>query len=88
MNLLKSTFQPLIGYRLYSWQNVERMSGSKMWKNQIAEYSDIQKCGKKMMWRFVWIPAATFLDTHVFSLFFLFLLLIVVYAARSLIDES
>ena len=44
------------------------------------------KMWKKMMWRFVWIPAATFLDTHVFYLFFLFLLLIVVYAARSLID--
>jgi hypothetical protein len=62
------------------------MSGSKKWKNQIFGYSDIQKCGKMMMWRFVWIPAATVLDTHVFSLIVFFLLLIVVYAARSLID--
>jgi hypothetical protein len=44
------------------------MSGSKMWKNQIGGYSDIQKRGK-MMSGFLWIISPTF---HACVLFFYF----------------
>jgi len=76
----------VIGYTAGKmWKNVERMSGSKMWENQIAGYSDIQKCGKMMSNGCLWMISPTFFDTRVFSLILFFLLLIVVYAARSLI---
>ena len=57
---------------LYSWQNVEnveRMSGSEMWKNQIGGYSDIQKCGKKMSNGFSVEEFCHMFDTRVFPSF-------------------
>jgi hypothetical protein len=61
MNILKSTCQPVIGYRFIQLAKCGRMSRSEMWKNQNDGYSDIQKCGKMMSVDVCELFSATFL---------------------------
>jgi len=70
------------------------MSRSEMWKNEPlrnVEKSNRWIFGYPKMWKndvcgFMWIIFCHIFDTRGFSLIFFFLLLIVVYAARSLIN--